>query len=100
MILNMGATRFQDPGPDPAEKILRFYPNPATSFITFEFQRSYDRGYALQVFNFTGKRVAETPGMLSKTTILLTNFYRGVYMFRLIDRNGKVVESGKFQVVK
>ncbi len=27
------------------------------------------------------------------------NFYRGVYIYQLLDRNGIVIESGKFLVV-
>jgi Secretion system C-terminal sorting domain len=83
-----------------SDKIIRTYPNPATTFVTFEFQRSYDRGFGLQIFNFTGKKVAESTNLLSRNTISLQNFYRGVYLYRLLDRNGKVLESGKFQVVK
>jgi hypothetical protein len=85
---------------DQPDKIIRTYPNPASSFVTFEFSRSYDKGYGLQIFNFTGKKVGETFSLLSRTTFNLQNFYRGVYLYRLIDRTGKVIESGKFQVVK
>ncbi len=39
---------------------LRFYPNPATSFITFEdILRKYDKNYTIQIFNFLGKKVYE-----------------------------------------
>jgi hypothetical protein len=30
----------------------------------------------------------------------LSDFIRGVYIFQLRDQNGKVVDSGKFQVSK
>jgi len=30
----------------------------------------------------------------------LTDFTRGIYIFQLKDQNGKVIESGKFQVNK
>ena len=33
------------------------------------------------------------------TNISLANFYRGVYIFRILDKSGIVVDSGKFQVV-
>lgn len=85
---------------DQPDKIIRTYPNPASGFVTFEFSRSYDRGYALQIFNFTGKKMFEGSNLLSRTTINIQTFYRGVYLYRLLDRNGKVIESGKFQVVK
>ncbi len=33
------------------------------------------------------------------TNVSLSNFYRGVYIFRVTDKSGLVVDSGKFQVV-
>lgn len=47
-----------------------------------------------------GKKVYELQNVNNKNTVDLSNFYRGVYIFQLRDKNGKIVESGKFQVVK
>jgi hypothetical protein len=77
---------------------LRFYPNPATSVVTFDFIKGYETGYALQVYNFLGRRVHESKNIPQKTSIQLTDYSRGIYIYQLVDRNGKVVESGKFQV--
>lgn len=81
-------------------KVLKFYPNPAISQINFEFQKAFDKGYVLQIYNFIGKKVSETTNLTSKTSVLLTDFYRGVYIFQLRDKTGRIVESGKFQVIK
>ena len=81
-------------------KVLKFYPNPAISQINFEFKKSFDKGYVLQIYNFIGKKVSETASLTSKTSVPLTDFYRGVYIFQLRDKTGRIVESGKFQVVK
>lgn len=89
----------RNPGGEPAP-IVKFYPNPATSFITFDFQRGYDKSFNLQIFNFIGKKVQEVTNISPKTTVNLNDFYRGIYIFQLKDKNGKVVESGKFQVSK
>ncbi len=36
-----------------------------------------------------------------KITLSLTNeFYRGIYVYQLRDNTGKILETGKFQVVK
>ncbi len=35
-----------------------------------------------------------------KITISLTDYYRGLYIFQLRDKQGNIIESGKFQVVK
>ena len=85
---------------EPIAKILRFYPNPATSLITFDFQRGYDKSYNFQIFNFLGKKVYEVNNVTPKTIVNLSDFYRGVYIFQLRDKNSKIVDSGKFQVSK
>lgn len=81
--------------------ILRFYPNPATTVITFDFQKSYDKGYSLQIYNAVlGRKMIEQTNIADKTTINLSNFTRGVYVYQLYDKTGKLVETGKFQVSK
>jgi Secretion system C-terminal sorting domain len=81
-------------------KMVRFFPNPATSFINFEFNRSTEDTYTFQVYNFLGKKVIDLPQVNSRTRVDLTNYTRGFYIFQLKNRNGKVIESGKFQVEK
>jgi hypothetical protein len=83
----------------PGEEIkVRIYPNPAVSKITFNFERGYDKNFSFQIFNFIGKKVYETQSVLPVTNVDLTEFFRGVYIFQLRDRNGKIIDSGKFQV--
>ena len=81
-------------------KVVRFFPNPATSFINFEFNKSTDDTYTFQVFNFLGKKVMDLPQVNNRTRVDLTNYTRGFYIFQLKNRTGKVIESGKFQVEK
>lgn len=85
---------------NPAGSIIRSYPNPATSYVTFDFQKNYDKGYTLRVFSFLGKKMFEAANISDRTTINLTehNFNRGIYIYQLYDRTGKLTESGKFQV--
>lgn len=83
-----------------AVKTVKFYPNPASSFINFEFAEYYNDSYTLVIFNFIGKKVEEIKVTDQKITVSLTNFYRGVYIFQLRDKQGNIIESGKFQVVK
>ena len=86
--------------PDVAVKFMRFFPNPAVSVINFEFQKGFDKYFTFQVFNFIGKKVLDLKTVTPKINIPLTDFYRGVYIYQLRDRSGKVIDSGKFQVVK
>ena len=93
--------RLPDPSErQPAVKIVKFYPNPATSFITFDFQDNFDKSYNLQIINFVGKKVHEVTKVTPKTVVNLNDFYRGIYIFQLRDKNGKLIDTGKFQVAK
>ena len=80
--------------------LIRLYPNPATSFIQFEFSASTSKDSQLQVYNFLGKKMLDIPVSLAKTRVDLTPFSRGIYIYQLKDRTGKTIESGKFQIEK
>ena len=80
--------------------ILRPYPNPATTVVNLEFQKGFDRGYSIQVYNFLGRKMYEQTNISERTTINLADFNRGVYIYQLYDRGNKLIEAGKFQVSK
>ena len=83
------------------DPVVKFYPNPAVTQITFDFQNGYDKAYSFQIFSFIGKKVYEQNNLATpKTVVNLTDFFRGVYIFQIRDKTGKIVESGKFQVAK
>jgi hypothetical protein len=79
-------------------RITKFYPNPAVSQITFDFDQNTDKTYSFQVFNFVGKKVLDLPAVNQKTVVNVSDYYRGVYIFQLKDKTGKMIDSGKFQV--
>ena len=85
---------------DPGQKSLKIYPNPATSYITFDFDKTPEKGYSIQVYSFLGKKMYENQNLTAKNTINLSDFNRGVYIYQLKDQSGRVIESGKFQVSK
>jgi len=88
------------PTEEATAKIIKFFPNPATSNINFELKEGYDKSYSLQVFNFMGKKVYELFPTVQRINLALNSFYRGVYIFQLRDKSGKIIDSGKFQVVR
>ena len=47
-------------------KVVRFYPNPASSFINFEFKETRLADFSFKVFNFIGKKVLEIIQMAAK----------------------------------
>lgn len=81
-------------------KVAKYYPNPATNIINFDIANTTDNTLTLQLYNFMGRKVSESTVNSPKITFLLDGFYRGIYIYQLRDRNGKIVDSGKFQVVK
>jgi hypothetical protein len=82
-------------------KVTHFYPNPATNYINFTFDKSVDRSYTLQIYNFIGRKMNETRVSDLKLTISLDDSYlRGLYIYQLRDQTGRIVDSGKFQVSK
>lgn len=82
-------------------KTVKCYPNPATAVINFEFKTGKDKNTQLQIYSFTGKKMTDLAVTSGKITVILDNdYYRGVYIFQLRDRNGKIIETGKFQVVR
>jgi hypothetical protein len=88
----------QETGPGPGGVKLSAYPNPATSYITFEVQKGYQKGLTIIVFNFLGKKMTQKPNATEKTTIDLNDYARGVYVYQVVDQGGKVIDTGKFQV--
>ncbi|WP_346319003.1 T9SS type A sorting domain-containing protein [Chitinophaga sp. YIM B06452] len=83
-----------------ASKVVKAYPNPATSKIYFEIQRNNDKVYEIIVYNFLGKKVDHIKNLAGRTEVPLDNYYSGLYIFQLREKNGTLVESGKFNVVK
>lgn len=79
------------------EVTAKFYPNPASTQITFECGQWAGKNYQFQVFNFIGKKMVDRP-VTEKMVVPVSEFYRGIYIFQIRDRMGRVVHSGKFQV--
>lgn len=85
---------------DPIAKLIKPYPIPASTVINFEFLYGYDKSFSLQIYNFMGKRINEFNKIPPIFTMPLNDFYRGIYVYQLRDKGGKIIDSGKFQVVK
>ena len=82
------------------DRIIKLYPNPATTYITFDLQSGYQKGMSLQVISLLGKKMYESQNVPQKLTLELAEYNRGLYMYHLTDATGRIIESGKFQVTK
>ena len=102
LLLNLtsSAQGSRNPSSDGTKSIMKIYPNPAVSFIKFDFQKDYEKGYTLHVINFIGRQVHEAKNINASTTLDLSAYNRGVYIYQLKDVSGKLIESGKFQVAR
>jgi hypothetical protein len=82
------------------QRMVRFYPNPASEAIHFECRQNAQQPLQLRIFNFLGKKMVELGRVTNQTRIDLAGFNRGLYLFQLVDAKGRILESGKFQVEK
>lgn len=85
-----------------AVKIVKCYPNPAISFVNFDVELAQaNKGNSIQVFSFSGKKLFESQVKSTRTTLTFNeSFFRGIYVYQLKDKTGRIIETGKFQVVK
>jgi hypothetical protein len=82
------------------EKVLKVYPNPATSQINFEIQGNNEGTFEIIVYNFLGKRLEDIKNISNRTSLNLGNYYSGIYIYQLRDQKGNLIESGKFNVIR
>ena len=86
---------------DAQPRTVQYYPNPATSFINFEFAANTEKqNYTLAIYSFIGNKMSETSVTTSKMLVTLEANQRGLYVFQLKNKAGQIIESGKFQVIK
>jgi Secretion system C-terminal sorting domain len=98
LVINSNSQESRTPAPESFGKVIKLYPNPATSYITFDLQKGYQKGLTIVVYNFLGKKMYESQNVAEKTTLSLNDFTRGVYIYHINDQGGRVMDTGKFQV--
>ena len=85
--------------PGTKETIVHTFPNPASTYLTFDIKSQYRPGMILQIYDgILGKLVTEIYNISPRHTLQLSQYSRGVYSYKLIDPVGKVMESRKFQI--
>jgi hypothetical protein len=77
---------------------VRFFPNPASTNITFEFNSIAEKGCNLHIYSFLGRQVLSIPVTGSRVSVNLTDLIKGVYVFQVKDANGRILATNKFQV--
>ena len=103
-LLQLSASAQQQPSStlqEPNVRMVKLYPNPAVSYITFDLRGNYKQGLTLQLYSgILGKKIFSKVFTQERYLLNLNDFPRGIYIYHLTDSNGKIIESGKFQVTK
>lgn len=76
---------------------VKFYPNPAKETINFEVNESVK---TIQIMDYTGKLISEIAVKNAVETLSLDGFANGLYFFRLVDQQNKLVLTDRFVVAK
>lgn len=85
---------------DGSKFVSKLYPNPASCYVIIDFEKNLPNNTHLLVYSFTGSKMADIIISNLRVELNLGNYYRGLYLYQLISSNGKILESGKFQVIK
>ncbi|HVU95057.1 MAG TPA: T9SS type A sorting domain-containing protein [Puia sp.] len=99
LISTQAKSQARGPLSEPDHKVIKFYPNPAISYITFELVKA-EKPCTLQIYSFLGRMVKNVADIQDKTTVNLSDLNRGIYTFQLKDEGGRITDSGIFQVIK
>lgn len=75
---------------------LKVYPNPAEEVLNFFID--YDKALKVTLLDITGKQLEVSPFWLKQTSINVSNYYSGVYMYQISGENGEIIKTGKFAV--
>ncbi len=80
---------------------VKVYPNPASSWLSFEYELNPEANAQIEIFDMDGRLVQNiTLQQQAKQVILdIRNWKQGTYLYRIVSGEGKL-NSGKFMVVK
>lgn len=81
-------------------KVQKMYPNPANAYIIFEVDPAIVNTHTLFICSFMGKKTHDLQIQQSKITVDLQQQQRGLYIYQIRDKYNRIVESGKFNVIK
>lgn len=79
--------------------VLNVFPNPASDFLNIAISETHP-GLRFYVYNLLGENLIQTNfnGKLQQIDISTLN--KGLYIYRLIENDGTILDSGKFQVTR
>ncbi|OFX28580.1 MAG: hypothetical protein A2033_19815 [Bacteroidetes bacterium GWA2_31_9] len=78
-----------------AEKLVNIYPNPANDYITVISKGNICK---LEIYNVAGQKCIEVT-VNNKITVDIENLNTGIYIYKVLDFNNKVIETGKLNII-
>jgi len=82
--------------PSNEQSAIEVYPNPATDNITLA---SIPTGTAqVKVWDVMGNNIADLPVNETEININVSSFTPGLYIFNLLDKNGALLKTSRFEV--
>jgi hypothetical protein len=85
---------------DGGKLVSKLYPNPASSYVIIDFEKNLPPNTHLIVYSFTGNKMEDVTISNLRVQLNLGNYFRGLYLYQIVASTGKILESGKFQVIK
>jgi hypothetical protein len=82
---------------DGVENNVSVYPTPARESVSFSISV---KAYAVQIMDITGRNLGVFPMTNNKVTVETNSYKAGMYIYNVVDENGKALGRGKFEVVK
>jgi hypothetical protein len=79
---------------------VKVFPNPTNTVVNIAIENVTLTNAHLVIFDITGKKIIEQNITKSVNTINVADFNNGVFVYTITDANGKILKSGKFDVVK
>ena len=86
-----------------SEPLVKIYPAPSVSDLFFEISSSFMDNFYLKVFNTSGHEIFNKQIPTGENKILLENSLfpsRGMYFYRLFQKNNMPVKTGKIIILK
>ena len=76
---------------------IKAYPNPVSTIINFEFEKTYNHKMLLEIYDVLGQRIYDISisGNENNIKINLEGFNKGIYFYKW-TRNDKIIGTGKF----
>lgn len=76
----------------------KVYPNPASNSLFFEINDP--KAFTIKILDLSGKIVEQRKRINKKEEFQLNNYSNGLYLYQMLNRENKVIQSSQFNVLK